>query len=525
MNDLAFPGPRTEQGIAPPPIEVEIKLTGSAEAIAGAIRSPAIASRARNRGVFRRLEATYFDAPDHRLRRAGLTYRIRRSGGRLTATVKQELDIPEALAGRAEWEASVESAAPDPALLPQDAADAVRKALAGAPLFASVATRIRRHAIRLDVDGALLELAHDEGLIAAEGRSTTLHEIELELLAGGAEHLIGLARDLVETHGLCVGHMSKAERGFLLLGSGVPIVKAERPALDPAMKLDDAIATVLGAAARHVAGNLKAAEAGLQVEVIHQTRVSLRRLRSICGLMRRIAPAPVFRRLADEGKALAGALGRARDIDVFLAESLATAEPNDAARIDFAGLKAVAEAERRTAYEGARAALDGPSASRLHLALLDTLVRRSWREDLPPVEGARLNEAAAGAAADLLDRLAKQVRRRGRRLKTLPAPERHELRITVKKLNYAVDLLANLFEGSGKLRRYQNALAGLQQALGRANDSAVLPQLLDSLTTGAAPDLVRAAAYLEGWRARDDHDTEQDIRKAWRRFRSVEPFW
>ena len=55
---------------------------------------------------------------------------------------------------------------------------------------------------------------------------------------------------------------------------------------------------------------------------IHQTRVALRRLRAAFGLFRSAVDGPVLRGLAAEAKWLAGECGPARDLYVFLHETV-----------------------------------------------------------------------------------------------------------------------------------------------------------------------------------------------------------
>ena len=63
---------------------------------------------------------------------------------------------------------------------------------------------------------------------------------------------------------------------------------------------------------------------------IHQTRVSLRRLRAAFGLFRHAVDGPVIRALSAEAKWLAGECAPARDLHVFLTETVEDVPPVDA---------------------------------------------------------------------------------------------------------------------------------------------------------------------------------------------------
>ncbi|MEK1851906.1 MAG: CYTH domain-containing protein, partial [Phyllobacterium sp.] len=98
------------------PVETELKLRATPGALDQVRASPAILQSARNKGLIRRLEATYYDTADHQLYDAGLSLRVRRSGKRFTQTVKR-LSHHGPLT-RDEWETPVETPAPDLSVLP-----------------------------------------------------------------------------------------------------------------------------------------------------------------------------------------------------------------------------------------------------------------------------------------------------------------------------------------------------------------------------------------------------------------------
>jgi CHAD domain-containing protein len=75
----------------------------------------------------------------------------------------------------------------------------------------------------------------------------------------------------------------------------------------------------------------------------------------------------------------------------------------------------------------------------------------------------------------------------------LAAPERHRLRIDVKRLRYSVDALASLFPEK-PVDRYIDILVALQDALGQANDAVTAARLLPQLDPPAD-----FATFARGW--------------------------
>jgi hypothetical protein len=66
----------------------------------------------------------------------------------------------------------------------------------------------------------------------------------------------------------------------------------------------------------------------------------------------------------------------------------------------------------------------------------------------------------------------------------------------------------------------------IQDQLGDENDRATAARLLKEITEAdVAQKTVRAAWFLEGWRARADSQSGGAVRLAERRLRKLKPFW
>ena len=204
-------------------------------------------------------------------------------------------------------------------------------------------TKVRRHARRLDLPDASVEIAFDEGTIEAGTRQEVLSEIELELKSGNAGVLFDLGTQLLDAAPLRVGTRSKAERGFALALDMVrPAAKAELSGIALDHVVDDVIARLVGACWHHLLKNHAVAEQGWDPEGVYQMRIALRRVRTICALFRRDIPSPSFQAINGEARWLMQQLGPARDWDAFVETTvarLATAAPE----VDLDGLREAVE--------------------------------------------------------------------------------------------------------------------------------------------------------------------------------------
>src|ERR1700682_1202628 len=305
-----------------PGAEIELKLLAPQGALEKLREMPVIVQHARNRGAFHRLETVYYDTPERLLFRHGMSLRVRRSGKHFIQTLKLPPNSGQPLARR-QWEAPVDGITPDLARLPADEVGDPVTTLTNDALVPVFATKVRRHARQLDLPDASVEIAFDEGTIEAGARQQVLSEIELELKSGNAGVLFDLGTQLLDAAPLRVGTRSKAERGYALAFDVVqPAAKAEPFGITAEHVVDDVIALLVGSCWHHLLKNHVVAEQGYDPEGVHQMRIALRRLRTICALFRRDIPSPSFQAINSEAKWLMQQLGPARDWDVFGADTV-----------------------------------------------------------------------------------------------------------------------------------------------------------------------------------------------------------
>jgi len=504
--------------------EIELKLLAPQGILEKLRDTPVIVQHARNRGVVRRLETVYYDTPERALFQRGMSLRVRRSGKHFIQTLKLLPDIGRPLARR-QWETPVDGITPDLARLPADEIGDPVTTLAPDALVPAFATKVRRHARQLDLPDASVEIAFDEGTIEAGPRQEVLSEIEIELKSGNAGALFDLGTQLLDTAPLQVGTRSKAERGYALaFDVAQPAAKAEAVGITAEHAVDDVIALLAGACWQQLLNNHAVAMEGSDPEGVHQMRVALRRLRTMCALFRREIPSPSFEAISGEARWLMQQLGPTRDWDVFDGTTvvrLATAAPE----VDFGGLREAVHQQRKSNYAILQGVLADPRCSRFLLSLGNWVERRGWRNEIESEALAALSQPMPALADKILARRHRKVLRRGAHFRRLDTNAQHDLRIDLKKLRYAAEFFLPLYATHARAKRYVARLARLQNGLGRARDTANIRTLLDVIRQDDQPALHLAVGAMTGWRARDQIAVAKTLRKRWRRFKATPAFW
>jgi triphosphatase len=505
-------------------VEIELKLLAPQGILEKLRDMPVIVQHARNRGVVRRLETVYYDTPERALFQRGMSLRVRRNGKHFIQTLKLLPDIGRPLARR-QWETPVDGITPDLARLPAAEIGDPVTMLAPDALVPAFATKIRRHARRLDLPDASVEIVFDEGTIEAGTRREVLSEIELELKSGNAGVLFDLGMQLLDAAPLQVGTRSKAERGYALaFGVVQPAAKAEPVSISTEHAVDDVIALLVSACWHHHLNNHAVAKEGSDPEGVHQMRVALRRLRTICALFRRDIPSPSFQAINSEAGWLMLQLGPTRDWDVFAGTTvsrMAATTPE----VDLGGLREAVERQRKSSFSELQAVLADPRYSRFLLSLGHWIERRGWRNEINSDALAVLSQPMATLADKILARLHRKTLKRGAHFRQLKTDAQHDLRIDLKKLRYAAEFFLPLYATHAPAKRYVARLARLQNSLGRARDIASSRALLDAIRRDDRAALHLAIGTVTGWQARDQIAVAKTLRRRWRRFKATPAFW
>lgn len=504
----------------PGPQEIELKFALPPGELRRLQRHPLVAGSRPSRHL---IASTYFDTPELALRDRALSLRIRKNGRGYVQTVKA--DTPGAVAvERAEWQAPLHRAAPD--LSQPELRDRLGDLDGGAlqPVFVS---RIRRSTRLLRPGpGTVIELSYDNGDIATPaGARLSVCEIELELKEGDCQALFDLARALNHSLPLRLETLSKAARGYaLLLGTDIDAARRQNKiALRPEMPVSAALDAIVEHCLRHMLANDRATLAG-DSEGVHQMRVALRRLKSALKLFKAMLPQEQRAHILSELKWVAATLGAARNWDVF-ADHLAEVAQAFAGNGDLEALTAAASERQRLAHGAVRETLSSSRYTDFALEMLSSVETGRWRREHATAPGPLLAAPISGLADTLLDRRYRKARKLGKKFAALDAKRRHEFRIALKELRYAMDSLADVYDGK-TVKRQLKRLQALQDDLGLLNDVATMGQLLEELApAGGSAPLRQGAALVTGWYGRVAAEREAKLGRRVARFLKAKPFW
>lgn len=486
-----------------------------------------------DRGRWQTLRASYFDTPDHALRKGSATLRVRREGETWCQTLKLGGGPRSGFSHVVELEVLRPDGTLDLTAFPAD--DAVERltTLTGdAPLLPVCETIIRRRSAELiSSDGARVEIAVDIGTIVAGSRAERIHEVEFELAAGDPRTLFDLARALVPEPAVHLSRYSKGARGYMLAAEGcIEPPPAPRNALTvpllETLTSEQAAHEILCECLDQLTLNTIAVRTGEDPEGPHQLRVALRRLRSAFALFAEPLGSPELDRLAVEARWLGHVVGHLRDLDVTLHDIVA---PDARARPHDAGFTVLADALAAQAVsmrKSVRQTLAGERAQSFLFDLARFTHTRGWLSITDFGQTSRLAEPVRALAARRLDRQVRAIRKRGHKIEKLPVEARHELRKDLKKLRYLVDFLAPLYPAEDTAP-FVKALKRLQNILGHLNDLAMAEEMLAAGDAPGATSLSaqRAVGWVLGTRTARMEMEWGEVEKVWRQFEKAKPFW
>lgn len=481
----------------------------------------------------RRLRSIYFDTPDLRLHRRGVSLRARRVDGAWIQCVKLGKAAKRGVSARTEVEHAVRRPEPDVAgLEDRGIRRKITKAAGDNPLVPVFETTVWRTSRAFTTpDGAQVELCCDRGEVTAGDATAPINEVELELKAGAPHALLTVAEALFADRALEFGAASKADCGAALV-RGAPDAPApdpsfgQKPTLQRGMRVAEALTAIGAAAGAQILDNWPVVLGSDAPEGPHQLRVGLRRLRSALRLLGRASGSANLSRLEAAARDLGRVVGELRDADV-LADMIKTPQdgkPRDAESAKSAKvLVAALDAHRMAAKAEVRAALGGAAWTRFRLncALFDLAIARAGSSPNDALD--RKTRPAARAA---LGKAWKKVDRWGQRLDALTIPERHEMRKSLKTLRYGAEFFASLFPGEAA-EAFVLRLKKLQNVFGYLNDVALMERLSEiaaeqgALTPATAAEIERLRVLHE---ARADAAWKK-ARKRWRALERAEKFW
>ncbi|MBN8889269.1 MAG: CHAD domain-containing protein, partial [Rhodospirillales bacterium] len=395
----------------------------------------------------------------------------------------------------------------------------------GRPLPSPIAARAWLEGARLLAEAGAVRVA----LLDARLRDADGERARAWLtLSGPADAVTALADELAGAAPVRVPCAVPAAEA--LAGTAGPRPRgAGAPVLPVALGVGTAFAEVVGQLTASLLAEAPAIPAamGVDSEPVHRMRVALRRLRAVMSLFGHAVACPALAEARLALKALAAALGPARDWDVFLAGTGRQVGAAFGGEPAVARLLAAAGRQRHAAYAARGAELENAEFRRLGVALACLAAARPWERTAPtdPDAAARRDRLLAqpleAFAARTLRRRARHLREIGPDLSGLPDAALHAIRLQAKRLRYACEVFAPLYPGR-RARRMIRRLAALQDRLGLLNDASVAAGLMASL--GAAGH-GHAAGIVRGYVAGAAAGARTDAQRAWRRLHRLEPFW
>jgi inorganic triphosphatase YgiF len=461
----------------------------------------------------RELNATYFDTPDLRLLRRGVTLRFRRgeTNGDVW-TAKLPSDAPAQGLARREISVAGERGAP-----PKELTDITRGWALGAALKPVARLRtVRRSTLLRDHHGAVVATVEDDDVSALRGRHVIarFRELEVELVGDAPAEILGAVdKRLREAGAEQVAQVPKLTRA---LGRAA----AEPWALDvQEVGPKPTVGAALGARLAAGVGRLVDDHAVL---VLDGDRYAARRARETARILR--ADLDLFAPLLEAGEATAVA----RDGLTWLAAGLeALAELDDLADRVRAGSKAASgdpllsgtarrllEARLRTVRQPVHAGLVRLLRGRRYRDLLEALAELAGSPPLRPRVAQRRLDAAR---AKLMRPAWRALREQGDAVAADPADAAlAALRTATDRVGSALQI-AGLVPGSD-VRRATERMRVLHDLLDEHERSVAAARRLHALARGAEPRSAWACGVLAGFATAQAEACRAEFAGAWARF-------
>ena len=233
----------------------------------------------------------------------------------------------------------------------------------------------------------------------------------------------------------------------------VKVTKAASVPVRASMSVAEAFAVIAQSCIRHFRLNEPLVIRARDPEALHQTRVAMRRLRAALSIFRPALNDDQFEPLRGELRWFTGQLGGARNLDVYLEQKKLSRDVRQALK-----------QERKLAYDRVLEAL---GSERLRILMIDLA---AWIENGRWRRNEKALRPLPAYSTRRIGRLWRKVASHGE-LEPMQTEERHELKIEVKKLRYALEFVEPLHTGAGRRKKqFAKAIEALQESLGVLND-------------------------------------------------------
>ncbi len=261
------------------------------------------------------------------------------------------------------------------------------------------------------------------------------------------------------------------------------------------------------------------------IEGVHQVRVSFRKIRSAFALFRDAIPKEASKPWNKEIRWIAGEMGLARDLDVFIDEGLGAVN----GKLPFSGeqkLVALAMEAREKTYRGrVRPMLESERYALFRSAFQEWYETRGWENaDAGEKKRANLHMKLGKYSRKLLDKQERRVLALGSNIDRSNAVEMHRLRIECKKLRYAAGFFKPLYSG---VDNFIDHMKGIQDILGVMNDISVMHHLLNAILADTNDhETLEYAGAIVGWRTCEFYHQLNNFDRYWDEFtEATHPWW
>lgn len=459
----------------------------------------------------RRLRATYWDTPDLRLARSGVSLRYRVEQGEDSSGGRWTLKLPgdsRSSSGLTRRELDFEGA---PGSVPSAAARLVRAYVRSSTLGRVARLDSRRARLEVaDMSGRPLAEVDDDVVSVMDGRRVLarFREVEVELAPDAPDGVAEeVAKRLREAGADDPVPLPKVVRALGPQAQAPSDTHVDPPA--KGARADQMVRAALASGVSRLVNHDPGVRLDEDPEEVHQARVATRRLRSDLRTFKSLVDPEWAEGLRRELGWLASPLGEVRDADVLL-DRLRTETgrlpPEDRAQVGPLIDRVVAS---RQASLGA---LFDVLDSKRYVALLDALVDGIATPRLTAVA----EQPAEEVASTLVGKAWHKLRRSISDLGPEPADtDLHRVRIKAKRCRYAAEAVIGI-EGR-PAKRFASAVAALQEVLGRLQDSVVAAAWLrEAITTDTPVDQAVAIGELLGFATVTAEASRREWPEAWK---------
>ena len=442
---------------------------------------PSISAGARNEVP---LDATYWDTPDLRLIRWGVTVRYRTEAGRGIWTVK----LPSKANGSGILARPEHDFTGAPSEIPARALDLVRAYARSTPLTPVARLQTHRRSARLfDPRGnRIAEIADDEvSVLDGDRVAARFREVELEVTEEAPEELLPALIERLRLAG--AGQPDPTPKLVRALGPrALAPPELVVPTVGPDAPVGEVARAAITAAVIRIIEHDAVVRLDRKPEGVHQARVGTRRMRSDLRTFTSIFDNVWAQEIRGDLKVLADALGQVRDADVMrsrLKRAAAALDPQDWPAAD----SIRSRLGRQRAIH--RRALDAVYHGDGYVQLLDRLVEAARAPRFIDAANVRAVEALPAIVQRPWGHLLRAVSQ----LDEAPTDDdMHEIRIRAKRVRYAAEAATLAVESAEPMAV---TTEGVQEVLGEQHDAVVAARWLREI---AATNVTRAEALVAG---------------------------